>query len=123
MKTDASVCHAFANRKGVGRMKHLSVRYMRLQNQLDRGIYSMVKIPRSENPGDMFTHAPSAAEIQKFLEQIGTYPMVYAKDVFEVVKAALVKKPNVGPSIAGILMRKFDILMQGQVRESFAPPT
>ena len=34
---DASVARAFVHRKGVGRMEHLEVRLMRLQEQLEKG--------------------------------------------------------------------------------------
>ena len=52
--TDATVARAFAHRTGVGRLKHLEVRYMWVQEQLARGTYALKKVPRSENPADLF---------------------------------------------------------------------
>ena len=38
--TDATVARQFAHRKGVGRMKHLDIRLMWLQDKLDKGARS-----------------------------------------------------------------------------------
>ena len=73
--TDASVARQFVHRKGVGRMKHLEVRYLWLQDQLAKGAYTCRKIPCSENPSDMLTHPRNAAEVVQFREKLGMYPM------------------------------------------------
>ena len=60
MYTDATVARAFAHRTGVGRLQHLDVRYMLVQEQLARSTYALKKVARFENPADILTHAPSS---------------------------------------------------------------
>ena len=91
--TDATVAKQFVHRKGVGRMKHLEVRYMWLQQHLAEGAYAIKKIPRSENMSDMLTHPPSAQDLQKFLPMIGIYPMECSKGAVELVKTAMSQRP------------------------------
>ncbi len=48
-------------------MKHLDVRRMWLRETREKGAFSVKKISREVNIGDMLRHAPSAADLQKFL--------------------------------------------------------
>ena len=41
-------------------MKHLDVRHLWLQDMMAKGAYSVKKLPRADNPGDVLTHAPSS---------------------------------------------------------------
>ena len=100
MHTDATVCRQFVHRKGVGRMKHLETRHMWLQEKLEKNAYSMKKIPRDVNPSDMMTHAPTAAELQKFLPMIGIYERACADGAGALVKTALVLRPSSGVKLA-----------------------
>ena len=94
LHTDATVCRQFVHRKGVGRMKHLDVRLCWLQEQLAKGAYTMKKVPREFNPSDMMTHAPSAAELQKFLPMVGIFERACADGPVELVKTALAARPS-----------------------------
>ena len=85
-------------------MKHLDVRYCWLQAQLAKGSYVMKKLPRELNPSDMLTHAPSAAELAKFLPMIGRFPQETSKGPMELVKAALVTRPASGVKLAAALL-------------------
>jgi hypothetical protein len=102
--TDATVCRQFAHRVGVGRMKHLDVRYCWLQAEMAKGSYAMKKCSRELNPSDMLTHAPSAAELAKFLPMIGRFPQETSKGPMELVKAALVTRPASGVKLAAALL-------------------
>ena len=52
-------------------MKHLDVRYMWLQEELAKGTYMIKKLPRSENPADMFTTYIDKAARHKHVKRLG----------------------------------------------------
>ena len=85
-------------------MKHLDVRYCWLQAEMAKGSYAMKKCSRELNPSDMLTHAPSAAELAKFLPMIGRFPQETSKGPMELVKAALVTRPASGVRLAAALL-------------------
>ena len=63
VKVDSSAAHAFFHRRGVGRMKHIDLRILRLQDLITAGGVKFKKIPRTQNLADMLTHSPSAKEL------------------------------------------------------------
>ena len=67
IKEDSSAAHAFFHRQGVGRMKHIDLRILRLQDLIAAGGVRLKKIPRTQNLADMLTHTPSAKELEVFL--------------------------------------------------------
>ena len=102
--TDATVARAFAHRTGVGRLKHLDVRYMCVQELFARGTYALKKVPRSENPADMLTHAPSSQELAKFNPMMGLFPSECSKGAIEMTKAVLRQQPSFAPKLAAIIL-------------------
>ena len=81
VSVDASVARQFVYKKGVGKMKHLELRHLWLQDLRERGIYSVRKVPRLENEADVLTHSPSAAELLLHRSKLGLYPLCCAGDV------------------------------------------
>ena len=67
IKVDSSAAHAFFQRRGVGRMKHIDSRILRLQDLIAGRDVRVKKIPRTQNLADMLTHTPSAKELEMFL--------------------------------------------------------
>ena len=67
IKVDSSAAHAFFHRRGVGHMKHIDSRFLRLQDLIAAGGVREKKIPRTQNLADMLTHTPSAKELEVFL--------------------------------------------------------
>ena len=67
IKVDSSAPHAFFHRRGVGRMKHIDSRILRLQDLISAGGVRVKKIPRTQNLADMLTHTPSAKELEVLL--------------------------------------------------------
>ena len=67
IKMDNSATHAFFHRRGVGRMKHIDSRILRLQDLIAAGGVRLKKIPRTQNLADMLTHTPSVKELEVFL--------------------------------------------------------
>ena len=104
MYADATTARAFARRTGVGRLKHLDVRSMWVQEQLAQGNYALKKIPRAENPADVLTHSPSNHELEKFKPMMGLYPMECSKGSVEMTKAVLRQKPSFAPGLAALIL-------------------
>ena len=71
IKVDSSAAHAFFHRRGVGRMKHIDSRTLRLKDLIAAGGVRMKKIPRTQNLADLLTHTPSAKELEIFSPLMG----------------------------------------------------
>ena len=55
MKCDSSAARGIAARQGLGRMRHLDVRFLRLQQAVQEGKLRVLPVPTSENWSDVFT--------------------------------------------------------------------
>ena len=70
IKTDASAAKGVVTRCGAGRIKHLEVRQLWVQERERVGDLSMKKIPRGDNYSDLLTHHTTEAELIKVLAEI-----------------------------------------------------
>ena len=70
MLTDAAAAKAFMHRRGAGRMKHMDIRCMWLQEECERGGYIPKKLPREFNASDMLTKVLAQEKIDKLLKLI-----------------------------------------------------
>ena len=57
---DVDAARAFCHERGVGRMKHLDARDCWLQDKLNSGNYTVMRVDRKFNASDMLTHCLSA---------------------------------------------------------------
>ena len=71
VKVGSSAAHAFFHRRGVGRMKHIDSRILRLQDFIAAGGVKLKKTPKTRNLADMLTHTPGAKELEVFLPLMG----------------------------------------------------
>ena len=62
MLGDSSANHGMIQRIGAGKVKHLTVRQLWLQQQNELGACKHTKIPRLENAADLLTHHWTKAE-------------------------------------------------------------
>ena len=62
LKGDSSANHGIITRQGTGKVKHLSVRQLWLQEQVSLGGIAHVKVPRLINGADVLTHHWTRAE-------------------------------------------------------------
>ena len=62
IKTDASAAKGVIQRQGAGRVKHLSVKQLWVQERESAGELEIVKIPRAINVADLLTHHWSETE-------------------------------------------------------------
>ena len=68
---DAASTRALIHKKGPGRMKHLDVRALWMQDLVAAGGLSTKKIDRLLNLSDPLTHSPTALELEVFHEGVG----------------------------------------------------
>ena len=68
---DASVALGILERKGVGRVRHLDVGSLWLQEQQLRNIIEMCKVHGLRNPGDLMTKHLTAERIECYCEILG----------------------------------------------------
>ena len=63
--TDATVRKGIAERRGVGRVRHLDTQYLWVQQKLYQKAFKIKKIKGTENPADLQTTYVGQAEIEK----------------------------------------------------------
>ncbi len=64
---DAEAARAIASRQGIGKVRHLEVRYLWLQDNIRRGEIKLVTIWGKENPADVLTKPMSFGEALSLL--------------------------------------------------------
>ena len=64
---DSSSAKSFASRRGLGKMRHIEVKDLWLQEAVCRGRVKLQKIDGTQNPSYMFTKYLTSAEIEKHL--------------------------------------------------------
>ena len=63
LKTDASAARGVILRQGVGKVRHLQVKQLWLQENIAAGELTIVMIPRVENCADALTHPWGASDL------------------------------------------------------------
>ena len=100
--TDSSAAKAFGCRRGVGKMRHMQVKWLWLQEEVKRGNVKVFKVKGVENPADSMTKFLTGEEIKRQLEAMNLEAMKPADDdVTKEIKACgrrLGAKANAGGS-------------------------
>ena len=87
LHVDASAAIGVIQRQGLGKLRHVEVRYLWLQDELKEGRIELLKIPGTENPADLGTKALAKDEIDKCVwytsayfegDASSMYPLIYA---------------------------------------------
>ena len=68
--TDSSAARGVVQRQGAGKVKHLSVRQLWLQEREALKELAVLKVPRASNPADLLTHHATGPEATKFLHEL-----------------------------------------------------
>ena len=68
---DASAAICIAQRKGLGKVRHLDTQSLWIQDALREKRLHLHKVPGAENPGDMMTKALDAKTLDKLVEKVG----------------------------------------------------
>ena len=84
---DAASTRALLHKKGPGRMKHLDVRALWMQDLVAAGGLSTRKIDRLLNLSDPLTHSPTAMELEVFREGIGMMNLTFEEHQQKADKA------------------------------------
>ena len=71
---DSSACKGTLHREGVGKLKHISVKQLWLQEKVNSGQIGFVKIQREINSADAFTHHWQSKERPHF-NRVDFYPI------------------------------------------------
>ena len=69
--TDSAAAKSFVSRRGLGKMRHLEVRDLWLQEEVLKGNVRVEKIPGDRNPADLMTKFLGWREIEGRLEGLG----------------------------------------------------
>ena len=67
VRTDASAALAITQRQGLGKLRHIDVHWLWIQERIKAGDLSANKVPGKENPADLLTKHLSGDEIQKHM--------------------------------------------------------
>ena len=65
--TDSSAARGVVQRQGAGKVKHLSVRQLWVQEREARKELTVCKVPREKNWADLLTHHATAPEASRYL--------------------------------------------------------
>ena len=71
--TDSSACKGICGRTGLGRVRHMDVQYLWLQQAASEGRLSLTKVPGTANPADLMTKYLSAEAISRIMGQLGMH--------------------------------------------------
>ena len=71
LHTDSSACKGICNRDGVGKLRHVELQYMWLQQAVRSGRFTMRKIAGCRNPADLLTKHLAAHDAERKLGLLG----------------------------------------------------
>ena len=71
LATDASAAKAIAQRRGLGKVRHIEVNQLWLQEHVSNGILEVTKVNGSDNPADLLTKHVCHEDAQKHLNKSG----------------------------------------------------
>ena len=68
---DPSAARGIMNRSGTGRMKHLEVKHLWVQELVAKKLLTVQWVPRQENAADVLAHSTSRSEFTRLLRLLG----------------------------------------------------
>ena len=69
--TDSTACKGICNRAGIGKLKHIDVQLLWLQDAVRKGIVELVKVRGDVNPADLMTKHLDRTTAEKHLVRLG----------------------------------------------------
>ena len=73
IRMDADAARGMASRQGIGRMRHLDVRYLWLQDLVKTGVIRIRKVWGKQNPADVLTKPLSYREAMDLLGLVNLF--------------------------------------------------
>ena len=80
MATDSSGAKSFASRRGSGRIRHIEVKWLWLQQAVADGRFRMTKVAGSLNPADILTKYKGLRGFEEQLKRVNVHVMVRGSD-------------------------------------------
>ena len=80
VSVDASAAKSVASRVGIGKIRHLDVKFLWIQDAVRAGKITIRKVRGVENPADILTKPKSVDEVEDLLKSIGGYMVDKKKD-------------------------------------------
>ena len=77
---DASAAKSVASRVGIGKIRHLDVKFLWIQEAVRAGKITIRKVRGVENPVDILTKPKSVDEVEDLLKSIGCYMVDKKRD-------------------------------------------
>ena len=71
MHTDASAAIGIAMRRGVGKVRHIEVHQLWLQDRIGRGDIRVIRVEGNENPADALTKHVEGYKLEKHARSAG----------------------------------------------------
>ena len=68
---DSSSALCVFNRKGLGKMKHIELQHMWVQDSVKQGRFITKKVPTNDNPADLMTKALPADKVNHLVKIMG----------------------------------------------------
>ena len=68
--TDSSAAKGIANRRGLGKTRHIHVNYLWIQERLHSGDFPLYKEKTDNNVGDLFIKYLDQSKLNKFAKQL-----------------------------------------------------
>ena len=69
--TDSSAARAICLRQGLGRIRHLHIKFLWIQQYVKKGCFRIIKVDGSRNQADLYTKVLDAATLEKHCTAIG----------------------------------------------------
>ena len=85
--TDSEAAKSFVARRGLGRMRHIEVRDLWLQEEVRKGNVTVTKLPGTENAADLMTKYLSRTEVGDRLAGLSVFVKRPAVDVWAAMVA------------------------------------
>jgi hypothetical protein len=71
--TGSSAAKSFVSRRGLGKMRHIEVRELWLQQEVLKGAVKVIKVPGESNPADLMTKFLHRKDIDSRLKEMGLH--------------------------------------------------
>ena len=89
LKTDSSAAKGFAGRRGLGKQRHVSTRFLWLQDRIGKGDLRINKVGTEEQLADLLTKAHTRVKTEQVCKELG---LEFREGKAKVHKGSLVQK-------------------------------
>ena len=69
VRTDATTGKAICSRRGLGKTRHIHCQYLWIQERVQKGDVTLIKVSTKDNIADMLTKHLAAADLEKFMHE------------------------------------------------------